>query len=101
MEIKNHPLVIIAAYGPSEDAKVEEKDGFFNVMTILLNSISNRKEIILMGDLNGKVGQRRNDPVVRQFTRKCRKVSYTQMEKESSKCVKITNQELEMINRYT
>lgn len=67
MGIKNHPLVIIAAYGPNEDAKPEKKDEFFNTMTSLLNSISNRKEIILMGDLNGRVGQRRNDPVVGQF----------------------------------
>ena len=36
-------------------------------MTTVLESVGNRKEILLLGDLNGRIGNRVNDPVVGQF----------------------------------
>lgn len=64
MELKNQPLVIIGVYGPNDDASREKKQEFYNELTRLLDKISNRKEIILLGDLNSRTGWRTDDSVV-------------------------------------
>lgn len=44
--IKGQHVIIIAIYGPSDNASIEKDDGF------------------IMGDLNGRIGNRNNDPVI-------------------------------------
>ena len=64
LDIMNNPVVIISAYAPNEDAADDKKDKFYDDLTRLLESTSNRKEIILTGDLNSRTGRQYNDPVV-------------------------------------
>lgn len=54
MELKNYPVAVIAVYSPTDDAVAVEKDRFFNDLIRLLDSVSNRKEIFVIGDLMGR-----------------------------------------------
>ncbi|KAF2890525.1 hypothetical protein ILUMI_15648 [Ignelater luminosus] len=63
MDLKGHLVTIIVAYDPNDDANVADKDEFNTDMTELLEKISNRKEIIMMGDLNARTGWRVDDPI--------------------------------------
>lgn len=46
---------IIAVYGPSEDEKVEKKDRFWEDLSLAVEAA--RGEIIVAGDINGRVGK--------------------------------------------
>lgn len=48
-------------YAPNYDAAVEGKERFYEILTDEINKISNRKEIIIMGDFNGRTGKREKD----------------------------------------
>ncbi|XP_044755085.1 craniofacial development protein 2-like [Coccinella septempunctata] len=49
---------IIGVYGPNEDDKKEEKDHFWNELTLVLEEA--RGTIYIAGDFNGRVGKRSN-----------------------------------------
>lgn len=63
MKINNYPL----AYGPNKDAGMDKRDEFYDDLTRVLNSISNGREILLMGDLNDRVGKKGDYAVVGQY----------------------------------
>jgi len=67
IEIWGHSIVIIAAYGPTEDTNVTIKDDFESKLASLLDNIGNRKEILLMGDLNARTGTEQEDNVIGKF----------------------------------
>ena len=67
IEIKGHNLIIIAVYSPNDDASDDKKQDFYDELTTLLEKVTDRKEVIILGDLNGRVGSRINDPVVGQY----------------------------------
>ncbi|XP_030758033.1 craniofacial development protein 2-like [Sitophilus oryzae] len=67
VDVRNHSLVVIAAYAPTDDAPAAEKDTFFFDLTTALEKIGSRKEVILIGDLNGRTGFKLNDPVVGRY----------------------------------
>ncbi|KAL3270071.1 hypothetical protein HHI36_009129 [Cryptolaemus montrouzieri] len=58
MELRNNPVVVVAVYGPIDEAPASEKDKFYDELTRLLDCIIMRKEIFLMGDINGRTGSR-------------------------------------------
>ncbi|KAL3284547.1 hypothetical protein HHI36_018704 [Cryptolaemus montrouzieri] len=64
MELKNYPVVVVAVYGPNDNAPASEKDKFYDELTRLLNCISIRKKIFLMGNINRRTGSRADDPVI-------------------------------------
>ncbi|KAL3279942.1 hypothetical protein HHI36_017449 [Cryptolaemus montrouzieri] len=49
MELKNYPVVVVAVYGPNDDAPASS-DKFYDELTRLLDRFSIRKEIFLMGE---------------------------------------------------
>jgi len=63
MECKGHPCVIIAAYGPNNDSVITEKEKFFQDLTDLLEQLTNRKEVLLLGDLNGRTGKDKSEVI--------------------------------------
>ncbi|XP_030751031.1 craniofacial development protein 2-like [Sitophilus oryzae] len=67
VDVRNHSLVVIAAYAPTDEAPAAEKDTFFFDLTTALEKIGSRKEVILIGDLNGRTGFKLNDPVVGRY----------------------------------
>jgi len=62
--IKGYEIVIIGVYAPSNDDAVEAKDDHDENLSHLLDTISNRKEILLLGDFNGHTGSKTNDVIV-------------------------------------
>lgn len=57
-------IVIVAVYAPTDDANIVTKDQFEEDITAVLGKINKRKEIILLGDFNGRVGKKIKDPIV-------------------------------------
>ncbi|KAL3285348.1 hypothetical protein HHI36_019456 [Cryptolaemus montrouzieri] len=67
MELEKYPVVVVAVYGPNDNASASEKDKFYNDWTRLLDCTSIRKEIFLMEDINGRTGSRADDPVIGRY----------------------------------
>jgi len=64
MEMWGYSIVFLAVYAPTDDSSNEIKDEFYADLTMLLANINNRKEIVLLGDLNARVGKREEDSTV-------------------------------------
>ena len=64
LEIKGHEIVVVGVYAPNEDAISTVKEEFYKDVTKVLDQISNRKQVLMLGDFNGRIGQRRFDAVV-------------------------------------
>lgn len=58
LNMKRYQIVIIGVYAPSNDEPVAVNDRHEEQLCYLLDGISNRKEIILLVDLNGHLGCR-------------------------------------------
>ena len=61
LNLKGLNLKLIVAYGPNEDAAKEEKDNFFNNLQTVVESNSSSQEILILGDLNARVGNNKQD----------------------------------------
>jgi len=67
MNIWGYKLTIIGIYAPNEDTGVTVKDEFFaNLNKEIVKSGSGR-QLILMGDMNGRTGRKTADTVVGNF----------------------------------
>jgi exonuclease III len=67
MNIWGYKLTIIGIYAPNEDNKTTVKDEFFaNLNEEIIKSGSGR-QLILMGDMNGRTGRKTGDTVVGNF----------------------------------
>ena len=53
---KYKKLTVAQAYAPTNDAMDEEKDEFFNQLQDTVSSCNRNDTIVVMGDLNAKVG---------------------------------------------
>ena len=49
-------IKLLIAYGPNEDANKEEKDIFENDLQLAAEKLKNRQELMVLGDLNARVG---------------------------------------------
>ena len=63
-------LLVIQAYAPCEDAPEEETEKFYELLdqTVAQNR-KGRECLVVMGDLNGKVGSGKEDKIVGPFGR--------------------------------
>ena len=57
MELKSHVVIIVVAYAPNDDADMVSKDVFYVELTKSLEKVSDRKELLLVGDLNALDGE--------------------------------------------
>jgi hypothetical protein len=53
-----NPITIIITYGPNEDEETEEKDKFWENMTLTVEKSNGI--VLVIGDLNGSVGIKNN-----------------------------------------
>ena len=56
-------IVLIGTYAPTDDSPQIIKEQYFEKFTELVESVSQKKELIIMGDLNSRVGKGTGDVV--------------------------------------
>lgn len=66
LEVFGHKLILIGVYAPTDDATADIKDSFFEKLTSILDTVGNRKDVVLMGDFNGRIGKKTGDRIVGQ-----------------------------------
>lgn len=49
---------VIGNHEPTNDSSEEEKNIYCDALRDTIGNVPNRKEIVLLGDLNGRVGKR-------------------------------------------
>lgn len=59
--------IIIAVYALSDDQPVTKKDKFFAELDVVISDIESSREVILLGDFNGRTGRHKNSKVVGPF----------------------------------
>lgn len=57
-------FTVIGTYGPNEDEDITEKDQYMELLSQTIREIGNNREIILIGDLNARVGRRYNHHII-------------------------------------
>jgi exonuclease III len=67
MNIWGYKLAIIGIYAPNEDNRVIVKDEFFATLNEGTVKSSSGRQLILMGDINGRTGRKTGDPAVGNF----------------------------------
>ena len=60
-------VVIIGVYAPTNDTRDQEKDTFWTILRETIEKIPRRKELIIMGDMNGRVGIRESCTIVGKY----------------------------------
>lgn len=64
MNIYQTPITILGVYAVSDDEPFSIKDEFFERVNDEINKIGNTREVIIVGDLNSRVGQRTNSKII-------------------------------------
>ena len=67
MNIWGHKLTIIGIYAPNEDNGTTIKDEFFANLNKEIVKSGNGRQLILMGDMNGRTGRKTGDIIVANF----------------------------------
>lgn len=62
-----HKILIIGVYAPHDDANLEINEEFFEVLISILSSTGSSKEVIVMGDFNGRISRKAKDEIVGQY----------------------------------
>lgn len=58
LEFEHKHIKIIVAYGPNEDASKEDKETFYNDLQQVVDNKRPNQEIMILGDLNARVGNK-------------------------------------------
>ncbi|XP_030757605.1 craniofacial development protein 2-like [Sitophilus oryzae] len=64
MNINQKSVTIFGVYAISDDEPYHKKDDFFGKLNKEITKIGNGRELIILGDFNGRVGRRTNHKVV-------------------------------------
>lgn len=67
LRFKKVKLCIVVAYGPCNDRSVREKDKFWRDLEKVMNAVGNGYRLLVVGDLNGKVGECVRDGITGAF----------------------------------
>ena len=67
MNIRGYKLTVIGIYAPNEDNGATVKDEFFANWSEEIVKSGSGRQLILMGDMNGRTGRKTGDTVVGSF----------------------------------
>ncbi|XP_044761629.1 uncharacterized protein LOC123318912 [Coccinella septempunctata] len=59
-----HKITVLGVYGVSNDTNRDEKEKFFDELNQEIAKIGNNRELIIMGDLNGRTGRRIGSEII-------------------------------------
>ena len=58
IEFRSKNIKLIVGYGPNKDASKDEKEDFYDQLQIATDNTKRNQEIIILGDLNARVGNK-------------------------------------------
>ena len=67
LTLHGHKVALLGVYGVNDDAPVNLKDQFFEQLNDEVLRVGRTREVIIMGDLNGRTGRRNGSKVVGPF----------------------------------
>lgn len=67
IKIHEQMLTIIGVYAINDNVRAEEKEEFFNILDEQIESVSKQSELIIIGDLNSRVGKKDNDHTLGKY----------------------------------
>ena len=67
LTLHSHKVTLIGVYGVNDDAQIAVKDQFFEQLNDEVLQVGTTREVIVIGDLNGRVGNRRDCKIVGPF----------------------------------
>lgn len=67
IKVNGQMITIIAVYGLNDDTKREKKDEFFELLGERIEKINKAHEVIIIGDLNCRVGKKEGDKVIGKY----------------------------------
>ena len=56
MRLNGYNVNIVGVYAPNDDADDKQKEEFYNKLRLITDYISSRQEIVIIGDLNARIG---------------------------------------------
>ena len=67
MSLFGRRLVIFGIYVPNDGESNSTKDDFYGKLQETIDEIGQNRQILMMGDFNGRTGSKKQDPVVGEF----------------------------------
>lgn len=64
INIQGYRISVVGVYGPSEHSKVEIKENHLKTLDEVISQIGYKKDILMLGDMNARVGRKVNHNVV-------------------------------------
>ena len=61
IEFKHKHIKVIVGYGPNEDAAKEVREEFYQQLQTVIDNVKANQEIIILGDLNARVGNKKDN----------------------------------------
>jgi hypothetical protein len=58
LTIVNMKLSIVGVYAPNEDASVQDKEQYLELLSDTVNEIGNNREVILVADMSARRGKK-------------------------------------------
>ena len=59
--------MFVSAYGPGSEKTEEEREGFWSELTECVGSLSKSNNVVVLGDLNARVGDEEIEGVVGKY----------------------------------
>ena len=67
LNVRGEKLVVVSAYGPGMERSESEREQFWESLNVCLAGFNENERVIVLGDLNAKVGDRERGEVVGKF----------------------------------
>lgn len=58
LKTRDRKIIQIGDFAPTDDTAVEMKEVFYDTLKPEIKKVRNRTELIIMGDINGQIGEK-------------------------------------------
>lgn len=67
LQMFGEKITVLGVYGVDEGDPWTTKEEFYQKMSEEITKLGNTRELLILGDLNGRVGRKQNDPVIGKY----------------------------------